>query len=214
MKTAVLWLVALLCVGVAGYAVYSYAVLAPGTTVAPAMKATYEAHKIRILVHVFFAAIALLVGPFQFFPAVRKRRVIHRTLGYIYFGSVLVGGVAGLGMAVIAYGGLVSKVGFGALAVLWLFTAAKALFAIRSGSYDAHEVWAIRCFALTFAAVTLRIYLGVFFGLGVPFDAFYPALGWLCWVPNLLFAEWIILPRIRKPKKALEPTPETGAAHL
>jgi hypothetical protein len=198
MKTAALWLLGLLCVGVAAYAIYSYGVLAPGTTVAPAMKENYEAHKAWILSHVFFAAVALLSGPFQFFPAIRKHRAVHRVLGYVYFGAVFTGGITGLGMAFIAYGGLVSKLGFGALAVLWLLTGAKALVAVRSASYYVHEAWAIRSFALTFAAVTLRIYLGVFFAMGFPFDSFYPALGWLCWVPNLLFVEWIILPRIRK----------------
>jgi hypothetical protein len=210
MKTAALWLFAVLSVAVAGYAFFSYAVFSPGTTVAPAMKATYEAHKIRILTHVFFAAVALLTGPFQFFPSIRKRRTLHRRIGYVYFGSVLIGGVAGLAMAFIAYGGLVSKLGFGALAVLRLFTAAKALLAVRRGSYEAHEVWAIRCFALTFAAVTLRIYLGGFFAMGFAFDSFYPALGWLCWVPNLLLVEWFILPRIKKQNQVPDATRMLG----
>lgn len=193
MKKLTIWVLLVLCLGVAGYAIYSYAALPPGSTVAPAMKATYQAHKARILIHVFCAAIALVTGPFQFIPAIRQRRAIHRMIGYVYFSAVLTGGVAGLAMAFIAYGGLVSKLGFGALAVLWLYTAAMALLAIRRKSYVAHEVWAIRCFALTFAAVTLRLYLGTFFALGFAFDDFYPALSWLCWVPNLLFVEWIIL---------------------
>jgi Predicted membrane protein (DUF2306) len=193
MKKIAIWVILVLCVGVAGYAIYSYAVLPPGTTVAPAMKVTYQAHKARILIHVFCAVVALVTGPFQFFPAIRQRRAIHRKIGYVYFSAVLAGGVAGLAMAFIAYGGLVSKLGFGALAVLWLYTAARALLAIRRKDCEAHEVWVIRCFALTFAAVTLRLYLGAFFMLGLPFDAFYPALGWLCWVPNLLFVEWIVL---------------------
>ena len=205
MKTAALWLIGLLCVSVAGYGIYSYAVLAPGATVAPAMRATYEAHKIRILTHVFFAAVALLAGPFQFVSNIRRRRGMHRRIGYIYFGAVLGGGISGLGMALIAYGGLVSRVGFGTLAALWLFTAAKALLAVKSRSYDVHEVWAVRCFALAFAAVTLRLYLGVFFAMGFSFDEFYPALGWLCWVPNLLLVEWVILPAMKRTNQPREP---------
>ena len=200
MKKITIWVVLILSVGVAGYAIYSYAALPPGSTVAPAMKATYQAHKARILIHVFCAAIALVTGPLQFIPAIRQRRAIHRRIGYVYFSAVLTGGVAGLAMAFIAYGGLVSQLGFGALAVLWLYTAAMALLAIRRKSYVAHEVWAIRCFALTFAAVTLRLYLGTFFALGFAFDAFYPALAWLCWVPNLLFVEWVVLRGHKHPK--------------
>ena len=40
--------------------------------------------------------------------------------------------------------------------------------------------------ALIFAAVTLRLYLGLFFASGVPFELFYPWVSWLFWVPNLL----------------------------
>ena len=39
------WLLVLLSLGVAGYALYAYAVMVPGSTVAPAMKATYAAQE-------------------------------------------------------------------------------------------------------------------------------------------------------------------------
>jgi hypothetical protein len=45
---------------------------------------------------------------------------------------------------------------------------------------------------LTFAAVTLRIGLGIGFGSGIPFEVFYPYLAWISWVPNLLVALMII----------------------
>ena len=206
MKKTTLWFILVLCIGVAGYAVFSYAVLTPGTTVAPAMKATYQEHKVTILLHVFFSAIALVTGPFQFFPSIRKRRGIHRKIGYVYFTSVFVGGLAGLAMSFIAYGGLVSKIGFGSLAVLWLYTAVMALLAIQKKLYAQHEVWAIRCFALTFSAVTLRLYLGLFFASGLSFDTFYPALSWLCWVPNILFVEWFFLRITTEPNKTPAPS--------
>jgi Predicted membrane protein (DUF2306) len=47
----------------------------------------------------------------------------------------------------------------------------------------------IRSYSLTFAAVTLRIYLPVALASGVPFEIAYPAIAWLCWVPNLFVAE-------------------------
>jgi hypothetical protein len=201
MKTLTLWFIAFLSIGVVGYVVFSYAILTPGTTVAPTMKATYEEYRIRILVHIFASAIALTTGPFQFIPAVRNRRSLHRKLGYIYFAAVAVGGAAGFAMSFVAYGGLVSKLGFGTLALLWLYTAARSLLAIKNKDYAAHEIWAIRCFALTFAAVTLRLYLGLFFAAGFLFDTFYPTLGWLCWVPNLLVVEWLILPKYMRTGK-------------
>lgn len=51
----------------------------------------------------------------------------------------------------------------------------------------------IRRYALTFAAVTLRIYLPLSQVAGLPFDPAYQTISWFCWVPNLIVAEWIIL---------------------
>jgi hypothetical protein len=45
---------------------------------------------------------------------------------------------------------------------------------------------------LTFAAVTLRLYLPFAFFSPWGYDATYRAISWLCWVPNLLVAEAIV----------------------
>ena len=47
----------------------------------------------------------------------------------------------------------------------------------------------IRNFALTFAAVTLRLWIPIFLTSGLSFEAAYPVIAWLSWVPNLLVAE-------------------------
>ena len=52
---------------------------------------------------------------------------------------------------------------------------------------------------MTFGAVTLRIYLGLFALAGVPFEEAYPAVAWLAWVPNLLLVEWFLALK-REPK--------------
>jgi hypothetical protein len=50
----------------------------------------------------------------------------------------------------------------------------------------------IRSYALCLAAVTLRIYIPVGLAAGIDYSTSYPAIAWLCWVPNLLAAEWIV----------------------
>lgn len=30
---------------------------------------------------------------------------------------------------------------------------------------------------------------------GIPFEQAYPCIAWLCWVPNLVFAELFLVPR-------------------
>jgi len=186
------WLVALLSCGVVAYSLYAYLVLKPGSTVAPPMREAYAAHPVRILIHVVCSAVALAVGPWQFFPGLRARRRLHRALGYIYGLAVLGGGLAGFATAFIAYGGLVARVGFGLLAVVWLISTAAAIQAARAGDWIRHETWALRSFALTFAAVTLRLYLGSFTAAGLRFEAVYPLVSWLCWVPNLLVVDWFL----------------------
>jgi hypothetical protein len=190
---ALRWIVLVLSLGVTGYGLFAYFALEPGSTVHPAMRAAYAEHPARILLHVAGAAVALAFGPLQFFPALRRRVRLHRALGFAYFAGVLTGGAAGLATAAIAYGGLVARVGFAALAVAWLVSGAAALAAARRRDWTAHEAWALRSFALTFAAVTLRLQMSGFAAAGVRFDDYYPVVAWLCWVPNLLVVEWVLL---------------------
>ncbi len=50
-----------------------------------------------------------------------------------------------------------------------------------------------RSYALTLAAVTLRIWLPMSQVAGIPFADAYQVVAWLCWVPNLVVAEWLII---------------------
>ncbi len=182
------------------YAIIGYTVLTPGRTVHPSMMAAYAEHPWRILIHVFASLIALGIGPFQFIPSLRRHKTLHRTLGSIYFLAVFIGGISGLFTATIAQGGIISQIGFMVLASLWMYTAARALRAVKRADYKAHEEWVIRCFALTFAAVTIRVQLGIGFATGYKFEDFYWMLSWTCWIPNLIFAEWLIRKNCRTTK--------------
>jgi uncharacterized membrane protein len=186
------WTIAASSVAVAVYALVGYVFLTPGQTVHPTMQAAYAEHPWRILIHVAASLVALALGPWQFIPALRRRKALHRGLGFIYFLAVFVGGISGLFTAFIAQGGMISQVGFVTLAELWIVTAILALMAIKRGDYRSHEAWAIRSFALTFAAVTNRLQLGAGFASGQRFEDFYWMLSWTCWIPNLLVAEWLI----------------------
>lgn len=182
-----------LAFAVAAYAVFAYAVFPLGSAVHPDMKADFVAHPVGIYTHVFAAAAALALGPFQFSTRLRERRIrVHRWLGRVYLGmGVLVGGLSGLYISQFAFGGLVAKLGFGMLAVCWLFTGACALLAVRRGEIEAHRRWMVRNFALAFAAVTLRLYIPAAVTAGIDFAIAYPFIAWLCWVPNIIMAEWL-----------------------
>lgn len=181
-----LWgLMAFLSVGVAGYA---YVSVPGGGSPAPDVLGNLFARP-WLVAHVALAGTALLIGPFQFLPAVRRNRALHRGLGKTYVASCLVAGLAGLILAFGTTAGPIAGLGFGTLAVAWIYTTVQALRMARARRFDEHRRWMIRSFALTFAAVTLRLYLPFPMMLGFSFIEGYRAIAWLAWVPNLLLAE-------------------------
>lgn len=143
--------------------------------------------------HTGLGGLALLVGFSQFFKKLRLKRLkLHKILGKIYVISVLISGTTGLYIAYYATGGIVSITGFSTLAILWLYTTIMAFISVRKGNINAHQRWMICSYALCFAAVTLRIYLGLSVALGIAFATSYPIISWLCWVPNMVFAVYRI----------------------
>jgi len=172
----------------------------------PEFEARFATSPTMSAFHVIGGGCALLAGGFQFSSRLRMRApALHRWLGRFYLVVVLFGAVGGAALATIAAGGLVARVGFFMLAILWLWSGAAAYLAIRARDIDTHRRWMVRNFALTFAAVTLRIHLPLLIeGFGYPFEAAYPVVAWLAWVPNLIVAEWLIL--ARRPLRAMSPT--------
>ena len=76
---------------------------------------------------------------------------------------------------------------------LWFIFTWLAYVRIRQRDIQAHRQWILRSFALTLAAITLRVY--VFLG-SWSFDLAHPTayatIAWLSWVPNLIICEWYL----------------------
>ncbi|WP_395333317.1 DUF2306 domain-containing protein [Novosphingobium sp. BL-8H] len=149
---------------------------------------------VRVLIaHASLAGIALLAGPWQFIAAWRsKARGLHRWIGRIYACACLFGGLAGAALAWGTTAGPVAGTGFFLLAVSWMSCTTLGWFTALRRDFVRHRRWMIRSFALTFAAVTLRIYLPLSQIAGIDFLTAYIAIAWLCWVPNLIAVElWL-----------------------
>lgn len=146
-----------------------------------------------LVVHVAGAVVALLVGSFQFLPVLRRGlRRPHRWIGRVYGVGCLVGGTAGFILAPGSFAGPVATAGFGLLAVLWIGFTVMGWRTAAQGRFVEHRRWMIRSWALTLAAVTLRIYLPLVGILELDFLPWYRAIAWLAWVPNLMLAElWL-----------------------
>jgi len=141
-------------------------------------------------VHVAGAATALLLGPFNFVGAIRRRAPrIHRWIGRIYVIGCLVGGAGGLVIGFGSFAGPIANTGFVSLAVCWIVDNVQGWRSAMEGRFADHRAWMIRSFAMTFGAVLLRVYLPLSQLLHIPFIEAYRAIAFLAWVPNLFVAE-------------------------
>lgn len=198
----------LLALAVAGYG--AALVLAPAARNG-FIRALLEASWLPALLHFGGGSIALVAGAVQAHRGLRLRRpALHRWLGRVYLLAVLASGGAGLVLATRSSAGPIAQWGFGCLAVAWLATTLIGWRHAREGRYSRHRDWMIRSYALTLAAVTLRLLLPLSQVAGIAFLTAYAAIAWLCWLPNLLLAEWFLRTRPRGPVRAtaaMEPAP-------
>jgi uncharacterized membrane protein len=156
----------------------------------PAELDNFSQRRIALSLHALGGAIALLAGPLQFVPRFRESNWNrHRLLGWIYCAAVALGWCASLWIAPHTQTGRIASAGFLALGAGWIVTTGLAVRFILRGDAIRHRRWMIRSFALTAAAITLRIYLPLIFVFHWNFSIAYPAIAWLCWIPNAIGAE-------------------------
>lgn len=189
-----------LATGIAVYAFYYFTWLAGPSPDAEAIgiPAQFRDRPLWFFAHVFGGGAALLLMPWQFLTPLRNRKhKLHRVTGRLYVSAIAIGGTAGFYIAINSDAGPIAQSGFATLAILWLTTTSIALFHAVRRNIPSHRRWMIRSAALTFAAVTLRLYMGVAAGIlspkyGIEISTAYVAIAWLCWVPNLIVAEmWL-----------------------
>lgn len=144
--------------------------------------------------HIVGGGIALIIGWSQFSGALRRKWVmLHRRIGIIYVISILLGGIAGFYLALHANGPWMNDLGFALLAIAWLGSTFMAFKKVKQLKYEAHKDWMVRSYAVTFAAVTLRLWMPILIaGVGLSDTEAYAIVAWLCWVPNIVVGEVIV----------------------
>ncbi|MFC0774821.1 DUF2306 domain-containing protein [Terrimonas alba] len=148
---------------------------------------------IEFYLHIIFGGLALLVGWTQFSARLRTKNLkVHRQVGKVYVVSALISAMAGIYIALYATGGLIPSVGFMSLGIVWFYTTLRAYMEIKKGSVDEHQKMMIYSYAACFSAVTLRIYLPILTSLFQDFTKAYMVVAWLCWIPNLIVAFFIV----------------------
>jgi uncharacterized membrane protein len=171
--------IAVVVVAIAGVAIVFSVVpgyLMPDVEPRVGIREDVAIHLPFLIAHAAAGGIALLVGPFQFFGSIRRNHPkVHRVLGRVYLlGGILPGALTGIVVAVLTTAGPIALVSFVFLDVFWLYTAVRAYRAVRARDFAAHERWMLRSMAATFAAVMLRVYLGLFIAVQLPLlEGFY-----------------------------------------
>jgi Predicted membrane protein (DUF2306) len=158
-------------------------------------------------IHITSSCVVLALGIVQFFPSLlRFIRDKHHLIGKIYIIGILVlAAPSGAVLAYFANGGLVSKTGFMLQSVVWWLITWFAYTHARHRRWVLHGEWMVRSFAVTMAAISLRLtsYF-MFYVLNTKPIETYLTVTWLSWVGNLVLAEiliqsgWIRLNQINK----------------
>ena len=115
-------------------ALYALSFYIRGSSAFPADLAdSFAARPWGIYSHVFFGAVALLIGPFQFRRGIlAAHRALHRNLGRTYVVAAFMTGIVGVYMAIYSFGGLATHLGFGILGALTALTTSMAYVRIRA----------------------------------------------------------------------------------
>jgi uncharacterized membrane protein len=183
--------------------------LAAGTVPADDFDRRYVAQPWLAYLHITPGVLYLLLAILQLTYRFRSRHYpTHRRLGRIAAGAALTSGVFALIFGgLFSFGGAPEASASVVFSVWLLISVVLAVRAIRRGDIVRHRRWMIRAFAVGAGVGTVRIWIGLFEGLGV-LD-FQSALGpafWIGFSLHALAAElWLRAfpypPEISEPRK-------------
>jgi hypothetical protein len=148
--------------------------------------------------HLAGGAVAITAGLVQIWLGLTHRvGALHRSLGKVYAGGVLIGIVSGFYLAFTIPGHLPYSTGLFMLCMAWLITTFMALYAIHTRRIEQHREWMLRSFTVTFAFVTYRLVSGwlrswIHVAEDPVADDIDTLMAWACWAVPLLIAEPLI----------------------
>ena len=118
------------------------------------IKLTY--YKFAFFSHVYSSIIIITLGLTQFSTTIRNQfPFIHKINGKTYILLILlVASPSGLIMSYHANGGLISKVSFTILSILWFLFTLNAYKNIKKRNFEKHKNFMIRSYALTLSAIS------------------------------------------------------------
>ena len=169
-RSATLWPLALILVLAAAVAVlYLVRFVGPYLSFDPAYYEYFWPWRYALWLHLAGGLCALLIGPIQLWLGLTRRRlVLHRRLGKVYFVAV--------GMSLTGASYLIAKEigtewvfagGLLGLACAWTITTGCGYLAIRRGHIDQHREWMIRSYVVASAFIFFRVFVDVLHAAGL-----------------------------------------------
>lgn len=156
-------------------------------------------YQIAFFAHIYSSILVHIIGFLQFSTWLRLRHPSwHAGIGKAYVFLILcVAGPSGLVMAYYANGGISAQIAFSLLAIGWLYFTWKGWQKARERSWEAHQNFMLRSYALTLSAVSLRLFKWIIVNTMAPppMDT-YRFVAWAGWVVNLLVVELYLLNRM------------------
>ncbi len=148
---------------------------------------TIDYYRLAFYSHIFSSGIVLLCGAFLFSKHILKKwPKFHRLAGRTYVALLLlISAPSGLIMGFHANGGWSVQLSFLLLTPLWWWFTWKGLQSAMRKDFQTHRIWMIRSYALTFSAISLRVYqflLGTFIVMEPEMQ--YLLVSWLSWLGN------------------------------
>ena len=146
-----------------------------------------------LVAHAFFAALALLMGAFQFSNRLRSRYLsVHRVMGYIYVVGVFIGAPLGIPVAK-RLDGMSLTAASVVQAFGWMACTAIALYCVRQGNIAQHRRWMMRGypFAMVFTVARLIIPIPPILRHGLPAieAVVWTAIALAAFLPSI-FLDW------------------------
>jgi uncharacterized membrane protein len=148
-----------------------------------------------LLPHIAGGVIAILVGLTQLWlGATGRTALLHRTLGRIYAGAVVVASAGAFYLALTLEPKYFTyAAGLFGLGLAWVVTTSMAVLAIHRRSIEQHREWMIRSYIVTFGFVTFRLFDNLLIAWKVaPASDVDSFMAFACWSIPLLLAEPLI----------------------
>jgi uncharacterized membrane protein len=165
----------------------------------------YYAHPYLTLLHISVGSLFMVLGPVQFWPAVRNRWIrYHRWAGRVWMIAALVGAISAMLFvgALPMFGNLSARVAIVFVSVLFLICLATGYVRIRQRRIAQHREWMIRTLAIGLGISTFRVMIPLLImpPLGASFPEAWNTVVWLAFAINIITAEvWINVTR-RQPQ--------------